>query len=172
MKKSIKTNIYQLASSFVRNIGGDIGNSLRIFFYRLSGAKIGRNVELRESVTIYSPYNLEIGDNTSIGVGTILSSRKKIKIGRNVGIGNGCSIYDNDHKMPLRPGGEEMIETPVEIKDGAWIGAHSVILRGVVLGKNVTIGAGSVVMKDVPDNFVVMGNPARVVKKNPEYVRK
>lgn len=102
MKKSLKTNFYQLVSSFVRNIGGDIGNYLRISFYRLSGAKIGKNVELRESITIYAPYNLEILDGTSIGVGTVLSSLKKIKIGKNVGIGNGCSIYDNDHKIPLR----------------------------------------------------------------------
>ena len=69
-----------------------------------------------------------------------------------MGIGNGCSIYDNDHKMPFCPGEEGMINTPVEIKDGAWIGTHSIILRGVIIGKNATIGAGSVVNKNVPDN--------------------
>lgn len=163
----IKTNFYQISASFIRMIGGDIGRTLRRTFYKLSGAKIGIGVKIHENVTIYRPYNLEIGDWAEIGTGVIISSRKKIKIGKNAGIGPQSSIYDNDHKMPLRFGREEdMIDSPVEIGDGVWIGTRAIILRGVKIGKNATIGAGSVVNKSVPDNAVVSGNPAKIIKYN------
>jgi galactoside O-acetyltransferase len=53
---------------------------------------------------------------------------------------------------------------PIKISKGAWIGARSMILKGVTIGKGAVVGAGSVVTKDVPDWTVVAGNPARVVK--------
>lgn len=162
-----KTFFYQFGASLIRNIGGEIGRKMRLNFYRLSGANIGKNVKIHEGITFYRPYNLEIGDGTEIGVGTVISSRKKIKIGRGVGIGPGCSIYDNDHKMPLEFGKEsEMIDSPIEIGDGSWIGTRTIILKGVLIGKNVTVGAGSVVNKSVLDNAVVSGNPAKIIKYN------
>jgi len=162
----IKTNLYQIGASILRNMGGDVGRNLRRLFYKFAGAKIGKGVKIHENVFIYRPYNLEIGDYSEIGTGAIISSRKKIKIGKNVGIGPQSSIYDNDHKMPLGPKEEDMIDSPIEIKDGAWIGTRAIILRGVTIGKNATIGAGSVVNRDVPDKAVVSGNPAKIIKYN------
>ena len=54
---------------------------------------------------------------------------------------------------------------PVRIGNNVWIGGNSVIAPGVTIGDNVVVGAGSVVTKDVPDNVVVVGNPARILKK-------
>lgn len=161
-----KTNLYQTGAFFIRNIGGNIGTSLRRCFYRLSGVKMGKDVVIYENVVLYRPYNLEIGDKSKIGFGSIISSRKKIKIGKEVSIAPYCAIYDNDHKMPLGPREEDMIDSPIEIGDGTWIGTHSIILRGVKIGKNTTIGAGSVINKDIPDNAVVGGNPAKIIKYN------
>ena len=162
----IYTSIYQIGASILRNAGGNIGRNIRKIFYSFAGIKMGANVKIHEGVFIYRPYNLEIGDKTEIGTGVIISSRKKIKIGKNVGIGPQTAIYDNDHKMPLGPNEEDMIDSPVEIGDGTWIGTHSIILKGVKIGKNVTVGAGSVVNKDIPDNAVVGGNPAKIIKYN------
>ncbi|MBQ6269151.1 MAG: sugar O-acetyltransferase [Bacteroidetes bacterium] len=54
--------------------------------------------------------------------------------------------------------------SPIRIKKGAWIGARAIINPGVTIGENAVVGAGAVVTKDVPDNTVVVGNPARVIK--------
>ena len=54
--------------------------------------------------------------------------------------------------------------SPVKIKSGAWIGLNAIILKGVTIGKNAVVGAGSVVTSDVPDNCIVSGNPAVIVK--------
>jgi len=160
------TFFYQAGASLLRNIGGEIGRTLRGKFYSIAGIKMGRRVKIHENVFIYRPYNLEIGNDTEIGTGAIISSRRKIRIGKNVGIGPQTSIYDNDHKMPLGPREEDMIDSPVEIGDGVWIGTRAIILRGVRIGKNSTVGAGSVVNQNVPENAVVCGNPAKIIKYN------
>lgn len=165
-----KTFIYQMISSMIRNIGGSPGNALRRFFYKMSGVKLGKNVIIRENVMIYRPYNLELGDNTELGFGTVISAVEKIKIGKNVAIGPFCAIYDNNHKMP-KGDGDALTTSPVEIDSDSWIGTHAIILQGVKIGRNVTVGAGSVVMNDLPDNAVAIGNPARVIKKNPSITK-
>ena len=84
--------------------------------------------------------------------------RGKITIGDNVNIAHGTYILSH---IGYRPQNEE-IETVIE--DNVRIFVNSVILPGVRIGKNSVIGAGSVVMKDVPPDVVVMGNPARVIQ--------
>ncbi len=53
---------------------------------------------------------------------------------------------------------------PVVIGDNAWIGGNSVIVPGVTIGNNVVVAAGSIVVNDIPDNVVVAGNPAKIIK--------
>ena len=163
----MKTELYQIIASLLRNIGGELGIILRRKFYKFAGVKIGKNVIIRENVFIYRPYNLELEDYSEIGVGGVISSVKQIKVGRNVGIGPYCAVYDNNHKMPKTRGEENLVADPIVVGEGSWIGAHSVILKGVKIGKNVTVGAGSVVNNNVPDNAIVLGNPARIIRCNP-----
>lgn len=112
---------------------------------------------------------LEIDSNTGISNTTIVC-REYIKIGRNVKIGGNTKIYDTDfHSLKY----QERINSktdiannkPVYIKDDAFIGAHSIILKGVTIGEKSIIGAGSVVTKDVPDREIWGGNPAKFIRK-------
>ena len=86
-------------------------------------------------------------------------------------IGADCKIYDNDFH-PVRYNDRildpdsNIQSAPIEIQDGAWIGAHSIILKGTVIGKRAVIGAGSVVAgKIIGDDEIWAGNPARFIKK-------
>jgi len=163
----MKTEFYQIMASILRNLGGKTGIFLRRKFYKFAGVKMGKGVIIRENVFVYRPYHLELGDYSEIGVGGVISAVKKINIGKDVGIGPYCSIYDNNHKMPKSRSENNLISKPIEIGDNSWVGTHSVILMGVRIGKNVTVGAGSIVHNNLPDNSVALGNPARVVKSNP-----
>lgn len=108
-----------------------------------------------------------IGNNVGISNATIFASQS-IVIGNYVMIGGGTKIYDTDfhwleyEKRMSRSGG---ISKPVEIKDGAFIGAHAIILKGVTIGEKSIIGAGSVVTKNVPPGEIWAGNPAKYIGK-------
>ncbi|MEM4707174.1 MAG: acyltransferase [Candidatus Anstonellales archaeon] len=133
------------------------------------GTKTGHFVLIREKTVI--------GKNCLIGSGTILDG--DVKIGDNVRIQSmvyippKCIIEDDvfigpravltNDKYPPQPNLQG-----VTIKKGASIGANSTLLPGVVVGENALVGAGAVVTKNVPPNSVVVGNPARVIKKRSE----
>lgn len=112
---------------------------------------------------------LIIGNNVGISNSTIIVN-ESIIIEDNVMIGNNVCIYDSDfHPLEyndrLLNKDEKINNKPVYIKEGAFIGAHSIILKGVTVGKHSIIGAGSVVTKSIPDNEVWAGNPARFLRK-------
>ena len=149
---------------------------------------IAPNVKLGKDVKIYRFVNLygcEIGDRSKIGAFVEVQKGAKIgadcKISSHTFICEGVTLEDgvfvghhvvfiNDrHPRATNHNGELQTEAdwtvqPTLIKKGASIGSGSVILCNVTIGENAMIGAGSVVTKDVPDNAVVVGNPARVVR--------
>lgn len=118
---------------------------------------------------IYAPNSkIIIGDNVGISGSTICATTS-VTIGNNVLIGSGCLISDTDsHPIDwedrLYDRNQKTRKAPIVIKDNAFIGARSIILKGVTIGEGAVVGAGSVVSKDVPPYTVVAGNPARVVK--------
>jgi acetyltransferase-like isoleucine patch superfamily enzyme len=93
-----------------------------------------------------------------------------IEVGARTLIAPNCSFYSGRHPLdPFVRNGTKGPEdgAPIKIGEDCWIGGNSIILPGVTIGKGVTVGAGSVVTKDVPDFVVVVGNPARILKKIP-----
>jgi acetyltransferase-like isoleucine patch superfamily enzyme len=105
--------------------------------------------------------SVRIGKHVMINSNALLMARGGITIEDDVMIAADASIITNNHDPYDR-----MLLTcrPVLIKQGAWIGAHAIVLPGVCVGRHAIVGAGSVVTKDVPDFGVVVGNPAHVIK--------
>jgi acetyltransferase-like isoleucine patch superfamily enzyme len=148
-----------------------------------SDVKLGKNVKIFAFVNLYG---CEIGDNSKIG--TFVEIQKNVKIGQNVKISShtficeGVTIEDNvfighnvsfiNDKYPRSTNAEGQLQTeddwkviPTLVKRGASIGTSSTILCGVTIGENAIVGAGSVVTKDVPPNSIVVGVPAKVIRR-------
>ncbi len=151
------------------------GAQLRSHTVIYAGNRIGKDFQTGNKVNIRELN--DIGDNVSVGTLSVIEHH--VKIGNNVRIHSqvfvpeysvledfawlGPNVVLTNAKYPLSPGAKKNLKGPI-IRKGAKIGANSTILPGVVIGQNALVGAGSVVTKDVPDNGVVVGNPARLVK--------
>ena len=138
----------------------------------------GKNVQIGvvASPNFYSLYTylevrnsdseINIGDNVSINNAFSAEAFSKITIQNNVLIGINCSIIDNDgHNLATDKRASDDIKTrAVFIAENVFLGDDVTILKGVTIGKNSVIGNGSVVTKDIPENVIAAGNPARVIR--------
>ena len=102
-----------------------------------------------------------------INAGAQIRCMERIKIGNKCAIGRNVMIMDFDaHKIIYRDGNSNKITEPVIIEDNVWIGAGATILKGVTIGKGAVVGAGAVVTRDVPQNTIVAGSPATIIKRD------
>ncbi len=106
---------------------------------------------------VQHPKNLKLGKKTDIGAFTYINAKNGVEIGNFVQIGSHCSIYS----VSTIDGKQGKIV----LKENCRIGAHSVIMPGVTVGKNSTIGALSFVNQNIPDNVTAAGCPVRVLRK-------
>lgn len=108
--------------------------------------------------------SIKIGDNVLVMNGVRISSADEIVIGDDCMLANFCYIMDADwHDIYDRTSSPGKT-APVVLENGVWIGDSAIICKGVRIGENSIVGAGSVVRDDVPANVVVIGNPAKIVK--------
>ena len=146
---------------------------MKTYKSKIRHCKIGKNVTIVQPVNIYEA---NIGDGTFIGPFTEI--QKGVKIGKNCRVQShsficeGVTIEDNvfighmccfiNDKKPIANNKNWKMEKTL-IKSGASLGSGSIILP-VIIGKNARIGAGAVVTKDVPNNAIIVGNPAHILK--------
>ena len=110
-------------------------------------------------------YNIICGDNVYFNVNCVVLDCAKVTIGSNVFFAPNVQIYTATH--PLEAELRKTLENalPITIGNDCWIGGNATILPGVSIGNGCVIGAGSVVTKDIPDNSMAVGNPAKVIRK-------
>jgi len=110
------------------------------------------------------PAHMHIGEGTEIGDRTIINVSQRVEIGARCSISWDCDICDSDfHQIILAGGRRPPVSEPVVIEDDVWIGSHCLIFKGVTIGHDSVIAAGSVVRRDVPPYSLMAGNPARRV---------
>lgn len=144
-------------------------NVIKSMFLRICGATIGRRVVYYPGVwiTMSKSSKLTIGDDVDLAKDVLLTVGEKVVIGNRVLVGYGTKILSSNHRIPPQLGrifeaGHE--RSSVVIGSDVWIGAGAVILPGVEIGEGAVIAAGSVVTKDVSAYTIVGGNPARFIR--------
>lgn len=131
----------------------------RRFLLRCFGAKIGHNVHVYPSATIYFPWNLQAEDESAIGEHALIYNLGRVTIGARATISHRAHLCagTHDHTKPDFP----LLRPPIMIGPEAWICAEAFVGPGVTIGEGAIVGAGAVAMKDVRPWMIVIGNPAR-----------
>lgn len=128
---------------------------------------IGKNSTIEDFCTLNNGVGaISIGNNTRIGIGSVLIG--PVSIGEDVRLAQNVVVSGLNHNYEdvTKPISAQGVNTEqIYIGDETWIGANSVILPGIFIGKHCIVAAGSVVTKNVSSNTIVAGNPARIIKK-------
>lgn len=137
--------------------------TIRSFLSQITGT------EIDPTVTVFTPLHINYGKHTKIGRNVFINfdcvflDLGGITIEDNVLIAPKVSLLTEGHPTSIADR-HSLIPKPIHIKKNAWIGANATILQGVTIGENAIVAAGSVVSNDVPDNVVVGGIPAKILK--------
>ncbi|WP_235235303.1 sugar O-acetyltransferase [Fusobacterium perfoetens] len=133
----------------------------------------------KENFSIVSPfwcdygYNIEVGDNFFANHNMVILDGAKVIFGDNVFIAPNCGFYTAGHPIDSERRNEGLeYAYPIIVGNDVWIGAGVHVMPGVTIGDNVVIGAGSVVVKDIPSNSVAVGNPCKVIRAITEEDKK
>ena len=155
----------------LRWVGHIPSHTLRNFFYKLAGIKMGKGATFHMWANFFNPKNIRIGDGTVVGDHVFIDGRAKVRIGKQVDIASSVMIYNSQHDLEKEDFGAT--EEEVEIGDYCFIGPRSIILPGVKIGKGAVVAAGAVVTKDVEAFCIVGGIPAGKIgerkNRNPKY---
>ena len=135
----------------------------RRLLLRAFGARIGRAVHVFPSARITIPWNLELGDQCAVGDRAILYALGPITVGPRATVSQGAHLCAGTHD--ITDANRPLLKPPITIGADAWIAADAFIGPNVTIGERTIVGARAVVMKDFPPDTIVVGNPARTIRK-------
>ena len=135
----------------------------RRMLLRAFGAKVGKDVHIFPTTRITIPWNLTLCDSCAVGDRAILYALGPIKIGARATVSQGAHLCAGTHNLsrPDRP----LVKPPIVIGSDAWVAADAFVGPNVTVGERAVVGARAVVMKDVEPGHVVVGNPAKSIKR-------
>lgn len=129
-------------------------------------ADCGENVTVEPSFWCDYGYNIHLGENFYSNHNLVILDGAPVIFGKNVFVAPNCGFYTAGHPLNAKERNEGLeYARPITVGDDVWFGAGVQVMPGVTIGGNVVIGGGSVVVKDIPDNSVAVGNPCKVIKK-------
>lgn len=135
----------------------------RRFILRLFGAEIGKKVIIRPTVRITYPWKVSIGDYSWIGDDVVLYSLGEIEIGENVVISQKSYLCAASHDYLKSD--FPIFAKKITIKDECWLATDVFVAPGITINKGTVVGSRSSVYKDLPENKICMGNPAKVIRE-------
>ena len=138
-------------------------SGLRVWLLRRFGARIGTGVVIRMGVNVKYPWHLQIGDETWVGEDCWIDNLTSVRIGSNCCISQGAYLCTGNHDWSDPNFG--LVLAPIEMADGSWAGARSLLAPGATLGEGAVAAAASLITGHVPPFEIFAGNPAVFVKK-------
>ncbi|MFV5690297.1 putative colanic acid biosynthesis acetyltransferase [Flavobacterium sp. ZT3R25] len=164
---SLKNKISRLVWNVVRLIlfrpfASRLFKKWRVLVLKCFGAKIEWSSHIYASVKIWAPWNLEMGTNSTLGPNVDCYNQGKISIGTNTIVSQKTYLCASSHDYTKK--GFPLILKPIVIRNGVWVAADVFVGPGVIIGNNAVIAARAVVIKDVEENAIVGGNPAKIIK--------
>ncbi|MBL08813.1 MAG: hypothetical protein CML96_07160 [Rhodobiaceae bacterium] len=175
IKQEIKSLIYIILTTYPDTY---IGMKLRHIYWTNRLRSSGKNLQFRKGSGIGYPNLIDVGDNFILGNSSLITANSSygIFVGNNVSIARNVLIHSANHSfdeinIPIMK--QKIISPKLEynnkfysviIKDNVWIGSQSVLLPGTVIESGCVISSGSIVSGNFPENSLIMGNPARVIK--------
>ena len=146
------------------NISPDLLEERKTFLRKIIKTS-GINVHIESPFNCDYGYNISVGENFYANHNLVILDPGEVTFGDNVFIGPNCGFYTAEHPLDseTRNIGVEYAKS-IRVGNNVWFGGNVVVLGGVTIGDNVVVGAGSVVTKNVPNNVVVVGNPAKIIK--------
>lgn len=159
----LKTALWYFVNALFVRASWNPFMGIKVWLLRLFGARIGKRICIKNNVIIKSPWNLVIGDDCWIGEGCWIDNLDKVVIGDNVCVSQGAMLLTGNHdytvsSMPYR-------NAPIDIEDGAWIGARATVCPGVTVRRNAILTVGSTATGDMEANGIYQGNPATRVRE-------
>ncbi len=123
------------------------------------------NFQVEQPLQCDYGYNVSIGNNFYSNHNLVILDCAKVEFGDNVFLGPNCAFYTPEHPLDAETRNKGLeYARPIRVGNNVWIGGSVTVLSGVTIGDNCVIGAGSVVVKDIPANSVAVGNPCNVIK--------
>jgi putative colanic acid biosynthesis acetyltransferase WcaF len=161
-KNGFIVQLWWFVDFFFFKLSPQIMYGWRRFWLRLFGAKIGKGVIVRPSVTVTYPWKLSIGDYSWIGDDVVLYSLGEIEIGANVVISQKSYLCTGSHDY-------KSVEFPIysakiKIEDECWLATDVYVAPGITIGRGTVVGARSSVFKDLPQGKVCVGSPVTPIK--------
>ena len=160
----IRTEIYKSQKICLRLNTEELSTGeIETLFSELTGKEIPPGFTLLPPFYCDYGKNIRVGKNTFINFDCTFMDLGGITIEDDVRIAPQCKLITENHDFA--PDERHILHNaPIHIKRNAWLGAGAIILPGVTIGENAIVAAGAVVTKDVPDNCIVGGNPANIIK--------
>ncbi|MDW2113368.1 DapH/DapD/GlmU-related protein [Vibrio sp. 1731] len=139
---------------------------LILIFWHIRLHRIGKNVVIDRGVIIHGPNNISIGSHSVLNQGVIIQSCQaaKVYIGDNVTVSYRVQLITGGLDLELFPCKKQHYSKDIIVENNVWIGAGAIILPGVRIKTGSIVAAGSVVAKDVDENVIVGGVPAKVIR--------
>ena len=170
---SYKNNWYQPGSLFKRtlwlivnvvffNHGLAVFNGIKIGLLRLFGARIGKGVLIKPSVSIKYPWFLIVGDHCWIGEKVWIDNLAQVTIGNHVCLSQGVLLLTGNHDYTSVS--FDLIVRPIVIGDGVWVGAKAIVAPGTTILEHTVVTAGSVAVNELESYSIYRGNPAQKIK--------